>query len=52
MPERKLRNKDLVSAIGDKSQVSKILSGKRHLTLRMIKRLCKELDIPAEAFLF
>ena len=52
MTERKLRNKDLVPSIGHKSQVSKILNGKRQLTLSMIKKLSKELDIPAEAFLY
>lgn len=52
MTERKLRNKDLIPMIGHKSQVSKILNGKRSLTLLMIKKLSKELDIPAEAFLY
>lgn len=40
--------KDLVPFIGNKSKVSEILSGKRTLSLNMIRRLAEGLDIPLE----
>jgi HTH-type transcriptional regulator / antitoxin HigA len=43
-----LKQADMIEFIGEKTQVSKILSGKRDLTLPMIKRLSKGLHIPIE----
>lgn len=48
MEQQNLKNKDLIPFIGSKSEVSEILSGKRDLTLDMIRKLNKELGIPAE----
>lgn len=48
MEQQNLKNKDLIPLIGSKSEVSEILSGKRDLTLDMIRKLNKELGIPAE----
>lgn len=43
-----LHQSDLVPFIGDKTQVSKILNHKRDLTLPMIRRLSKGLNIPIQ----
>ena len=43
-----LHQSDLVPFIGDKTQVSKVLNHKRDLTLPMIKRLSKGLNIPIQ----
>jgi HTH-type transcriptional regulator / antitoxin HigA len=48
MDEKKLRPRDLEVMIGSRARVSEILSRKRALTLPMIRRLSKGLDIPAE----
>lgn len=45
MQEQELRQKDLVPYIGSKSKVSEILSGKRQLTLPMIRSLHDNLGI-------
>jgi len=47
MQDLGLQQKDLVSAIGDKATVSKILNSKRKLTYDMVGRLSKLLKIPA-----
>jgi HTH-type transcriptional regulator / antitoxin HigA len=49
MEEQGLRQKDLVPFIGSKSKVSEILSGKRPLTLSMIRKLHEGLRIPLQA---
>jgi len=41
-----LKQQDLIPFIDDKTQVSKILNRKRELTLPMIKKLCKGLNLP------
>jgi HTH-type transcriptional regulator/antitoxin HigA len=41
-----LKQSDLVPLIGSKGRVSEILSGKRKLTLPMIRKLSEHLDIP------
>lgn len=41
----------LESSIGSRGRVSEILAGKRRLTLAMIRRLHRDLGIPAEALL-
>lgn len=43
-----LTRKDLEPMIGNRGRVSEILSRKRGLSLNMIRRLHKELGIPAE----
>ena len=48
MEEGGLKQKDLIQFIGSKSRVSEVLSGKRSLSLTMIKRLHKGLGIPLE----
>jgi HTH-type transcriptional regulator/antitoxin HigA len=47
MEQMDLSQKDLVPYIGSKSKVSEILSGKRRLTLPMIRALSEGLGIPA-----
>ena len=51
MEQRSLTIKDLVPMIGQTNRVYEILNGKRQLTLPMIKRLHKDLGIPAESLL-
>ena len=46
MNTKHLKQSDLVPYIGHKSQVSKILSGKRELTLSMVKNLSRGLHLP------
>lgn len=43
-----LTRKDLEKSIGSRSRVSEILNRKRNLTLPMIRKLHKNLNIPAE----
>ncbi len=51
MEQKKLRNKDLAEIIGGKSKVSEILNKKRRLTLSMIRKINKALEIPAETLI-
>jgi len=51
MEQQGLRQRDLVPYIGSKSKVSEVLSGKRALTLAMIRALHTGLGIPAESLL-
>lgn len=51
MEQQGLKNKDLVPYIGSPSKVSEVLSGKRPLSLNMIRRLCKGLDLPADVLI-
>lgn len=51
MGEQGLLQKDLVPYIGGKSKVSEVLSGKRPLTIQMIRELHAGLDIPLEVLL-
>jgi HTH-type transcriptional regulator/antitoxin HigA len=48
MDQMKLSRKDLVPFIGSPSKVSEVLARKRPLSLSMIRRLHRGLDIPAE----
>ena len=48
MEEQGLRQKDLAPILGGKNRVSEILSGKRPLTLAMVRALNESLRIPAE----
>jgi len=47
MEQAGLRQADLVPYFGSRSRVSEVLSGKRRLSLNMIRRLHKGLGIPA-----
>ena len=47
MEELQLKQIDLVSEIGGKSRVSEILSRKRKLTVEMIRKLTKRLNLSA-----
>lgn len=49
LEQRGLKQQDLVQYIGSKGRVSEILSGKRELTLKMIRALHGGLDIPFKA---
>jgi HTH-type transcriptional regulator / antitoxin HigA len=49
MDQSGLQPKDLIPFIGSKSRVSEVLSGKRKLSLPMIKRLSSGLRIPLES---
>lgn len=51
MEQSGLRQRDLIPFIGSKSRVSEVLSGKRPLSLSMIRALHSGLGIPAEALL-
>lgn len=51
MDQMGLLPKDLVPFIGSKSKVSEILSGKRTLSLNMIRQLAAGLDIPVEVLI-
>ncbi len=48
MDTRGLTRQDLEPCLGSRARVSEILSRKRLLTLEMIRKLNKELGIPAE----
>ena len=45
--QRELSQNDLVSVLGDKTTVSKVLNRKRPLTLQMIRKFCEFYHIPA-----
>ena len=51
MEQQGLKAKDLEAYIGSSGRVSEILNRKRPLSLKMIKRLHKELNIPYESLL-
>ncbi len=51
MEQAGLRDADMVVYLGNKSKVSEVLSGKRPLSLSMIRRLHEGLGIPAEVLL-
>jgi len=51
MEQQRLSQRDLVPFFGSRSKVSEVLSGKRPLTLSMIRALHRGLGIPAEALL-
>ena len=48
MEQRGLSRRDLEKLIGPSGRVSEVLSGKRSLTLPMIRRLHRALNVPAE----
>jgi hypothetical protein len=49
--QRGLSRRDLEALLGGRSRVSEILNRKRPLTINMIRRLHKELGIPAESLI-
>lgn len=51
LEEKGLKQKDLEPIIGSKGYVSQVLSGKKELTLKMVKGLHSFLGISAEIFL-
>ena len=51
MEQQGLRPTDLVPLLGSRSRVSEVLSGRRKLTLKMIRALVRGLLIPAEVLL-
>lgn len=51
MEQQGLSRKDLVPYLGSPSRVSEVLNGKRPLSVEMIRRLHRGLDIPAESLL-
>lgn len=51
MDQQGLKQKDLIPYIGSKSKVSEVLSGKRSLSLNMIRKLHTQLGIPADVLL-
>jgi len=51
MDQMGMTRRDLIPYMGTKSRVSEVLSGKRPLTLSMIRALHKHLRIPAETLL-
>lgn len=51
MEQRDLTRSDLIPFIGSRSKVSEVLSGKRPLSLRMMRKLHEGLNIPAEILL-
>ena len=51
MEQKGLSPKDLAPFIGGRNRVYEVLNRKRPLTLKMIQRLHKGLDIPAESLI-
>lgn len=51
MDQECLRQNDLVPYLGSKSKVSEVLSGRRELSLTMIRKLVAGLGIPPEVLL-
>ncbi|MGA2061738.1 MAG: hypothetical protein ABSG67_14730 [Thermoguttaceae bacterium] len=49
MEQEGLKPKDLIPFIGSRSRVSEVLSGRRSLTLKMIRNLHRGLAIPADS---
>jgi len=51
MEQQGLKPTDLVPFLGSRSRVSEVLSGRRNLSLKMIRALVRGLGIPAEVLL-
>ena len=51
MEQNGMINKDLMPYIGSSGRVSEVMSGRRPLTINMIRKLHKGLGIPADALL-
>ena len=48
MEQQGLRDEDLILIVGHRSKVSEVLNKKRRLSLTMIRKLHKQLNIPLE----
>jgi HTH-type transcriptional regulator / antitoxin HigA len=48
MEQQGLTRKDMEGIIGTRARIAEVLSGKRELSIAMIRRLNAELNIPAE----
>ena len=51
MEQQGLTRKDLEGIVGSRGRIAEVLSGKRELSISMIRRLHKELGIPAEVLI-
>lgn len=51
MEQQGLTRKDLEGIIGTRARIAEVLSGKRELSIAMIRRLNAELSIPAEVLI-
>jgi len=51
LDQMNMKKSELADILGTRSRVSEILSGKRKLSLSMIRKLNKELNIPAEVLI-
>jgi HTH-type transcriptional regulator/antitoxin HigA len=51
MAQQGLEPKDLIPFLGSRSRVSEVLSGRRSLSLKMIRSLVRGLRIPADVLL-
>jgi HTH-type transcriptional regulator / antitoxin HigA len=51
MEKDNLKQKDLIPYIGDKTKVSKVLNYHQELTISMIQKLSKGLNIPVNLFI-
>jgi HTH-type transcriptional regulator / antitoxin HigA len=51
MEQQGLTRKDLEAIIGNRGRIAEVLSGKRDLSLAMIRRLHLQLNIPADVLL-
>src|SRR3989442_1501181 len=51
MEQQGLKPRDLVPFLGSRSRVSEVLSGRRNLSLKMIRALASGLGIPADVLL-
>lgn len=51
MDQENLTRNDLTKVLGDKSTVSRILNGKRELTLDMVRKLYNEFKIPLKSLI-
>lgn len=51
LDQMNMKRSDLSKILGTRSRTSEILSGKRKLSLTMIRKLHSELSIPAEALI-
>jgi HTH-type transcriptional regulator/antitoxin HigA len=51
MEQQGLTRKDLEGIIGTRARIAEVLSGKRELSIAMIRRLNEQLGIPAEVLI-
>lgn len=51
MDQHGLTRTDLIPLLGTASRVSEVMSGKRELSMTMVKRLCERFHIPADVLI-